>query len=337
MATVRIAAVAVARPPYRIEQNDAVRLLAVGDRRVQAIARAAQIDTRYLSLPPAEVLALGGAGERNARYRSIAPDVAEPALRDVVRAAGDVGFLAVSSCTGVALPGIDVELARRVALPVDTARVPIAEAGCAGGVVAIARAADFARAHEHRDAVALSVETCCLAFHRDDDESTLVSNLIFGDGAGAARIERGDGPGFQIIDAMSAIMPDSAEMIGFDLRDDGLHPILGRRLAEILAPAAREAAVALLRRNELGLADVDAWLLHPGGSRVLRALVCALDLRDEHAPWSWASLRECGNSSSAAIFDVLHRAWADVPAGALCVAMAFGPGVSIESLLLRRC
>lgn len=337
MTTVRIAAVAVARPPYRIRQDDAVRALAPGDRRVQVIARGAQIDTRYLSLPPEEVLTLGGAGGRNARYRTIAPDLAEPALRDVVRDARDVGFLAVSSCTGVALPGIDVELAGRVGLPTDTARLPIGEAGCAGGVVAIARAADFARAHEHRSALALSVETCCLAFHRDDDESTLVSNLIFGDGAGAARIERGPGAGFEIIDAMSVLVPDSTDMIGFELRDDGLHPILGRRLADTVAPAARDAAVALLRRNELGLADIDAWLLHPGGSRVLRAVACALDLREEQAPWSWASLRECGNTSSAAIFDVLHRAWTDVPAGALCVAMAFGPGVSIESLLLRRC
>ena len=56
----------------------------------------------------------------------------------------------------------------------------------------------------------------------------------------------------------------------------------------------------------------------------------------EKTRWSWDSMREFGNTSSAAIFDVIRRYNDDAVENPLALVAAFGPGVAIELLLVRR-
>jgi alkylresorcinol/alkylpyrone synthase len=333
----------VAHPEIRLSQEEAAARLAArvsDERRIRAVARGTKIDGRYVVLPPDQISALGSIGERNAIYEKVAPGLAMQAVSGLALGCKDeISALVCSSCTGYMVPGWDVELVQRLGLRPGTARLPITQAGCAGGVVALARAADFLRVRRGRGLV-VAAEVCSLAFHADPEEGNLTSALIFGDGAGALLLDAtdGDAEALEIVDSASLLVPCSREVLGFALTDGGFYPQLGRELANFLPEPVREAVMALLKANDLRLHDAGFWLVHPGGPRILEAVQQSLDLRDDDLRWSWQSLREFGNTSSAAIFDVVRRYLdeAGAPAG-WGIVMAFGPGVSIELLLVRRC
>lgn len=338
---VRIAAVTAAHPPLAIRQAEAVEGLAAAlgkRRRLEAIARASRIERRAISAPLETLLALDGIAERNLRYRAAAPALARQVAAPLLAGAAPPGVLVTTSCTGYHLPGWGSGLVEALGLPCDVARLPISEAGCAGGVVALRAAAEALRARPARPALAVAVELCSLSLHLDAEDGNLTSSLIFADGAGAARLEAGPGPGLELLDAASMLLPGSAHLLGFELRADGFFPILRRELARSLSGATAAAAARLLARHQLGLRDVAAWLVHPGGPAILRGLESALGIGHRRTRWSWDSLREHGNTSSAAIFDVLRRYLDDAPEpGAIAVVAAFGPGVAIELLLVRAC
>ncbi|MGI8925153.1 MAG: type III polyketide synthase [Tepidiformaceae bacterium] len=343
MGIVRIAGAAVAHPPLRIGQAEAARHIGAfveDQRRVAALARGTRIASRAIALPAEELAALGGIEERNGVYHRIAPALARAATEAVLPPGNRraLAFLATSSCTGYTVPGWAVDLVEDLSLPYDTVRLPITEAGCAGGVVALSRAADYLRGREGKAALAVAVEVCSLAFHPGGGDGNVTASLIFGDGAGAARLETGGGPGLEVVDTLTHLIPGTKALLGFDLTDRGFYPVLARELVDAL-PAATERAVSLLLgRNGLCAGEIGAWLLHPGGARILAGLERALGLRRERTRWSWDSMREFGNTSSAGIFDVLRRYIEEGgPPGRWAVICAFGPGVSVELMLVRSC
>jgi len=317
----------------------AIGALGGNQRKATLIARGSCIRERAIAVPVAEIGTLGDIEARNRQYQELAGPLALEAFGALVAAeARDrVGCVATSSCTGYGVPGWGSQLVESLGLRCDTARLPITEAGCAGGVVALARARDFVTAHPGRAALAGAAEICSLSFHPGGDDGNLISTLIFGDGAGAALLEDGPGPGLEILDSASMLIPGTREALGFDLTGRGFYPVLSRRLATLLAPATRAAVVALLRRNGLDCHGIGAWLMHPGGARILAGLEAQLGVRRERNHWAWDSMRDFGNTSSAAIFDVLRRYLAEPRSnGELGVVAAFGPGVAIEMLLVRR-
>ncbi|HXH20960.1 MAG TPA: hypothetical protein VNN10_02945 [Dehalococcoidia bacterium] len=338
---VAITRVTTARPQYRIDSGRASTLIgaAVGDaRRAAAIARGSRIRERALALSPDAIGKLGSIEERNAVYRRVAPLLALEVSRGALSGikASTVGCLASSSCTGYMVPGWDVEVAQACGLPREALRIPVTQAGCSGGVVALSLAAAWARQNPGRPALAAAVELCSLAFQADPEPGNLVSTLIFGDGAGAALLEPG-GDGLRVVGSRSVLLPCSREAIGFDLTDTGFYPRLSLDLADMLPEPTLAAVRALLETRGLHLPDLSYALLHPGGPRILDNLQAALGLPARALRWSQESLAAQGNTSSAAIFDVLRRYLDDpqAPRGWGVVA-AFGPGVSIELLLVHR-
>lgn len=349
MEPVRIVSAATAHPEHRISQAEAARRIGelaadgrrmgiIARRKVAAFARASQIESRALVLPSDEVQQLGSIEQRNDVYRREAPVLALRAARAALGEARReaISALISSSCTGYSVPGWGVELAEELRLPCDTARLPITESGCAGGVVALARAVDYLRSRAGVSALAVAAELCSLSFHSGGDEGNLTASLIFGDGAGAALLQTGAGPGIEVIDSASILIPGTRGALGFDLTDRGFYPVLTRELVTMLPPAMTEAATRMLRKHGLELRQIGAWLLHPGGARILTGIESGLGLAREQTRWSWEAMREAGNTSSAAIFDVLERYLAGPRTPEYALIAAFGPGVSIELLLVRR-
>lgn len=337
---VRIRRVAVAHPPFRVAQKHAAETLGrlTGfPRQVAAIARGSGIESRAIAVELDRLLNLQGPYQRNLVYREVAPQLAARAVCGVLPQGVRPGVFATTSCTGYHLPGWAPAVMETLQLPRDMFRVPLTEAGCAGGVVAIRCAAEVVRGQQ-RAGLAASVELCSLSLHLDPDPGNLTAAAIFGDGAGAALLEPGPGAGLEIVDASSTLVPGSREMLGFELRDVGFFPNLARELVEVVPKAASQAIDALLERNELGVADIAAWLVHPGGAAILRELQKTVGFDPGRAGYAWASLKEFGNTSSASIFDVLRRYMEEEPReGAWAVIAAFGPGVAIELLLVRAC
>jgi alkylresorcinol/alkylpyrone synthase len=238
---------------------------------------------------------------------------------------------------------VDAHVANALSLGPRLARLPITESGCAGGVVGLARAADYLAAHPDRAVLLLALEFSSLTFQRWDRSPTnVVSTAIFGDGAAAAVLVGGRHPRagaalVRVRDAESVFFPGTTHLMGFELRNEGLQILLDKRLTPFVRRVIVPAVDGFLSRRGLARADIRHFVLHPGGRRVVEAMSERLGLGPADLAPTEAVLSEHGNMSSVTVLFVLdeilrrHRP----ETGALGLLGAFGPGFAAELALLE--
>ncbi|OBJ89615.1 stilbene synthase [Mycobacterium asiaticum] len=312
-------------------------------------ASTAGVDERNLALPLARYPELTSFTEANNAYIEVATELGERAILSALDAAGieprEVDAIVVVSSTGMAVPTIDARLISAVGLRPDVKRIPLFGLGCVAGAAGMARVHDYLRGFPGDVAVLLSVELCSLTLQRDDVSiPALIGVCLFGDGAaavvatGADRIPQGHNEFRQpqIVATRSRVIPDTIGVMGWDISSDGFGLVMGREVPQMADDYLRDEVDDFLAENGLSIADISAWVCHPGGPKVLDSIENALDLPPEAVAHSRSSMREQGNISSVSVLDVLRRTVADPPAdGSFGVMIAMGPGFSFELLLLR--
>ena len=334
-------------------------LFPLGGRRLDAAMALfdhAQIETRH------SVLALPEIGQRRTLtetmrvYADSARELGQRVARDCLRRAGvaptEVDLVVTVSCTGIMIPSLDAYLMNELGMRRDVRRLPITELGCVGGAAAVARAADHLRGWPGHRALVVSVELPSLSLQPlDTSQDSLVSSAIFGDGAAAVLIA-GDGvtcarardrdrdrdaEAVRILDTISHTIFASTHALGFDLHEDGFHPVLAKDVPALLRAEIGGVVGTLTERAGIRPDELSALVLHPGGRKVLNAVEEALGLTRETTQPSWDILREYGNQSSASVLFVLDRWLKDrrPTPGTLGLMAAFGPGLSAEVLLLQ--
>ena len=94
---------------------------------------------------------------------------------------------------------------------------------------------------------------------------------------------------------------------------------------------------AFLAQHDMTRDQVDSWIMHPGGPKVLEAVADALGLRNGELQLSWDALQRVGNLSSASVLVVLDEVMTHrrPQPGARSVLAAMGPGFCSEMLLLE--
>ncbi len=296
--------------------------------------------TRYFAEPLASLMERRTQSQQTDAYlehaRVLARQVCCEALERSGIAPSDIGLVIGVSCTGLVLPSIDAELIPLIGLRPDVARLPITELGCGGGVAGLARGLDYLRAYPQRSVLLFAVEIPSLTFQPDDHSlDNLVAALVFADGAGAVVLRAGEGlPGWTLEHSGTVLVPEGARHLGYELRDGGLRVILSRELPDVVERYLRGAVETFLEEAGLRLADLDAVAAHPGGPRIVDAIERALDLHPDALATSRSVFAGNGNASSAGIFFVLEELQRRGTQGRV-LAIAFGPGLSIELALLR--
>jgi alkylresorcinol/alkylpyrone synthase len=344
----RLAAVVSAMPPHAVGREETtaalVRLFPAEDPGfVAGLVERSGVERRHIALPLEQTLTARDFTARNAAYRRVALDVAERAARGALERASlaprKVDVLIDVSCTGVAIPALDVALAPLLGLRSDVLRVPITESGCAAGGLALGLAGRLAT--QGHTCLVLAVELCSLTLCPGDTSRTnLVSAVLFGDG-GAAAVVRPDEDGAQAgaprLSAVgSHLFPGTERMMGFDVGTHGLRIVLQRELPLVLEKHVAATVHGFLAAHGRGLADVGLHLMHPGGRRILDTYVERLALAPEAVAFSREALRRYGNLSSASILTVLELvldAGAAPPPGTDAFSFALGPGLSAELAL----
>jgi predicted naringenin-chalcone synthase len=255
------------------------------------------------------------------------------ALADAQLEPGDIDMVISVSCTGYLVPSLEVRLAAEMGMRADIIRLPLTELGCSGGAAALAAAHRHLAAYPQSRVLVVAVELCSLSFRPDDRSlDNLTAAMVFGDGAAATVLGGDGGPDcLQLVHATSRIVPNSTSVLGFDLRDSGFHVVLDRRLPR-LVEASLAGAVADFRASRR-IEALDFYAVHAGGPRIFDAVQSALRLDDEALAVSRRVFSEVGNLSSASILFSL-AALPETPGEGL--AIAFGPGVTIELAHLRR-
>ncbi len=343
-------------PPFRYEQEVVTRWVREWleedggtSSRLLSVYASAGVKTRASVVPIEEVFRPGDFETQNDRYREIAKATGVDLARRTLTAAGlsprEVDLVVSVSCTGFMIPALDAYVADCLGMGPRLVRLPITESGCAGGVVGLARAADYLTAHPDRAALVLAVEFSSLTFQRWDRSATnVVSTAIFGDG-GAAVVLVGPehpraGSGLaRLLGAESLFFPATTHLMGFRLRNQGLQILLDKGLTPFVRREVVPAVEAFLKPKGLTRQDISRWILHPGGRRIIEVMSERLGLGEADLAPTEAVLAEHGNMSSVTVLFVLdevlraHRP----PPGARGVLGAFGPGFGAEFALLEFC
>lgn len=295
--------------------------------------------TRHLAQPVSSLMARRTQSQQTDAYLEHARGLARTVCCDVLAQTGerdDIGLVIGVSCTGVVLPSLDAELIPVLELAPTVGRLPITELGCGGGVAGLARAVDYLRAYPERAVLLFAVELPSLTFQPDDHSlDNLVAAMVFGDGAGATLLRGGDAPhGFVVEHCGTALIPGGAASLGYELRDGGLRVVLSRELPQVVEAHLRDAVESFLAEAGLSLSDIDLVAAHPGGPRIFEAIERSLDLPPDALTASRRVFGDYANASSAGIFFVLDALEKSEATGR-ALAIAFGPGLSIELALLR--
>ena len=340
----RLVALATAVPAYPLDQEAVVERArhlfagAVDLDRVLPVFASSGIRRRYSAVPLDWFEEPHGWPERNRRYLATALDLLDGATGRALDRAGmrpsEIGAIVVVSTTGIATPSLDALLIERMRLPRTVQRLPIFGLGCAGGVIGLARAATIAAAMPNQAVLFLVVELCSLTFRRDDRaKSNIVATALFGDGAAAAVLRcRGEGPA--VIATGEHTWPQSLDIMGWEVAEDGLKPVFSRDIPRLVADKMGAAASDFLGRHGLRLADIDCFVCHPGGPKVIDALEHAFGLSPGVLEDARAVLRNYGNMSAASLLFVLERALERPWERALLTAL--GPGFTAGFVVLGR-
>ncbi|MCU1459052.1 MAG: chalcone and stilbene synthase domain protein [Actinomycetia bacterium] len=311
------------------------------DRVGRYLWRRAEVDSRHCVVDPrSEDISHWSTADRMRRYVDEAMPLGKAAIGAALEQSGvapaAITSFTVVSCTGYATPGIDVLLASSLGLQPRTRRTVLGHMGCHAALPGLAVAADSVTAHGGTSLV-LCLELCSLHEQPPDaDPQQAVVHALFSDAAGAM-VVRDDGPGLEVVEISSTTDWASRDAMTWTVTDFGFRMTLSPDVPRLLAVQVREQVDGLLARHGLQRGDVAHWAVHPGGPRILDVCADELALDDAAMAPSRDTLREHGNCSSATIVLVLDRLLRDdpPPAGAPVVAMAFGPGLTLETALLK--
>ena len=368
---VTLRSIEVAVPPTVLEQPQLRDLVAaqpglsrLGARLATAAFNASGIERRHTVLPE---LAAGAGTGRTAFYDPATGHLLDPStgVRNAVYAreadglfvraaaaalagcagigAGDVTHVVTASCTGFHSPGPDYRIVRSLGLPPTVQRTHVGFMGCYAAFPALRQATAICRADPEAVVLVAAAELCTLHVRVRDDQDTVVGASLFADGAAAAVVtgrDLGDAPALQLDDFASVLTPVGEDAMAWSIGDNGFEMVLGSYVPHIIDEHVESALAPLLARDAAlaGRAhrDVEHWAVHPGGRSILDKVESALGLSPEQLRPSREVLRDYGNMSSATVLFVLRDVLARATAGERVCAMAFGPGLTVESGLFTR-
>ncbi len=343
-----------ALPEHRYPQGEIteafVDVVAKGDLNPDVLRRFhrnAGVDHRHLAVPLERYAAMQDFTESNDLFIEHAAALGSRAVEDALKAAGltpsDVDLLVSATVTGLAVPSLDARIASLTGMRPDVKRMPLVGLGCVAGAAGVARLHDYLLGHPDQVAVLVAVELCSLTVQRDDvSVPNLVASGLFGDGAaavvacGPAHPAAAPSP-VRVVETRSRLYPDSERTMGFDVTGNGLKIVLDAEVPTIVRRYIRDDVDGFLSDHGLSRADVDFWVCHPGGPKVIEALQDSLEVPQEALQVTWDSLAAVGNLSSASVLHVLADTLRTRPPapGSWGLMLAMGPGFCSELVLLH--
>ena len=331
-----------------------------GARLAQKIYRSSGIDTRYSAIHDlgpgsGERLFFDKAGHflspstkvRNDLYTEKARPLFSKTAQDLLagcQAFGpeDVTHVITVSCTGFFAPGPDFYVVKDLGLKPETQRFHIGFMGCYAAFPALKMAEAFCTADPDAVVLVVCLELCSLHLQPSEDIDDIIATSVFADGVGAALVSARNPdhsqPSLQIETFASTIAPDSESDMAWTIGDHGFDMVLSTYVPRILEANVSAIVDGLLSQKGLLREAVHHWAIHPGGRAILDKVEEGLSLEKDALNPSRDVLSQYGNMSSATILFVLREMMksAVVRPNERIYAMAFGPGLTVESALFKR-
>ncbi|MCE7792589.1 type III polyketide synthase [Salipaludibacillus sp. CUR1] len=353
-----IVSVSTEIPPYRMSQQETKELVynlfsssyPQIDRLIKVFDHS-EIRERQFMGPKEWYLEPHTFSEKNSLYVEAAVELGTKAVQKSVQEAStyidcsleDIDAFIFVSSSGISTPTIDAKIMNKLSFSPHIKRLPLWGLGCAGGAAGLSRAYDYCAAFPEAKVLVLCIEFCSLTFARDDrSKSNLVGTSLFGDGVACALVA-GDQAvsksrfSFPFISGtQSTHMPDSEDIMGWDLQDDGLHVIFSRDIPHVIENWLKPNVTTFLSKMSVDLEEITAFVAHPGGKKVLQAYEQALNFKESMTDIPRKILKDHGNMSSPTVLYVLKEFLKDKRSeGEKGLVAALGPGFCSEILLLE--
>ncbi len=285
-------------------------------------------------------------GARNRCYREHAGklviDAGRRALENAAGfTAGDITHVITVTCTGFYNPGPDLDLIEGLGLGERTERYNIGFMGCYAAFPALRMADHFCRARPDAVVLVVCVELCSLHLQFREEVDSLLANALFADGAAAvivsARAPKDGHPVLAMESFTSALAPEGARHMAWEIGDHGFNIRLSTYVPDIIAGNIGGIVDQVLQQGRWCRDDIGTWAIHPGGRAILDHVENELQLSPGPLEDSRETLRQYGNMSSVTVLFVLHRILnrRGLKEPHPICAMAFGPGLTIETALLE--
>lgn len=282
-----------------------------------------------------------GTAKRNLLYKEKAPLLAEEVSRKALAAWGgdpqEITHIISVSCTGLIAPGLEFLLIDKLRLSNKVERLGINFMGCFGAFKGLAIAKALSLENKKHRVLLVCTELCSLHFQKEFSKDTLIGNALFADGAAAVVVgmhpRHFEKPLLELKTQASEALSETQDLMTWEVGDFGY---LMRLSASI--PAHLQTHITPFVKRVVGNErsfDECSFAIHPGGKAILNAIAkaCCIDHKDLSA--SWTILNQFGNMSSPTFLFVLKEILKN-HSKEWIVGLGFGPGLSVEGLLLKR-
>ena len=363
-----ICAIGTANPKHKIPQMqiagfmaDALQFDQSDTRKLAALYRVSGIDSRHTVLSDYEqqngdftffpntpgLEPFPAVAQRMSAYREHALPLSIRAIQDCLAQLPefellDISHLITVSCTGMYAPGLDIEIISELGLSPTVERTAINFMGCYAAFNALKMANSVCKAHQEARVLVVCTELCTLHFQKSIEHDHLVSNALFADGAAAVLVSSEPQTGFNLeLEAFHCeLMPDGKKDMAWHIGNSGFEMTLSAYIPELIRKGIRQLSANLLARLSLELDEIKWFAIHPGGRKILEAIEQELGITKHDNRFAYSVLREFGNMSSVTVLFVLQKLLAELQPenqGEHILSFAFGPGLTMESMLLKIC
>ncbi|QPC46649.1 type III polyketide synthase [Mangrovibacillus cuniculi] len=356
-----IQAVGIAELPYKISQEESKKFAkelfsdSFDDiERLLSVFQNGEIKSRAISMPMEWYGEDHSLSEKNDLYIKKSVEFLKKSIEKCFQKAEvcgvnvdltDIDAIFMISTTGFATPSLDAHIMNELPFSPTTKRIPIWGLGCAGGAAGLARAREYCLAFPEAAVLVCSVELCSLTFMKNDtSKSNFIGSSLFSDGAatvlmtGRENKKRTKNPVPFVLESQSNLMPNSMDVMGWKIGDEGLHVIFSRDIPSIIKKWLRPNIEELLHKKQWNFSEIDTLIAHPGGKKVMDAYRESLDVEESLLHSSQKILSNYGNMSSCTILyvleDIMEQKYGEGTKG---IAAALGPGFSSELSLVEWC
>lgn len=262
------------------------------------------------------------------------------------------------------VPSLESLLLNRLDFSLDIKRQALSGVGCLGGAQGLARVNDYLQGHPTEAAILFTTDPSSGlwqgSIHSDltellgqlpEDPSqysniimTLVVAALFGDGVGTVLLAGDEHPlvkqgkaKLKIIGTQSLLMPHTEHLMALPLTDYGFRQIIRPEVSDYVKGGVRKAVASLLEKTGVSLDEIVCWMVHPGGPKILDAIVEEFQLEPDTLQVSWDILAKIGNIASATILCILDETLSrpHPPTGSYGLIISMGPGFAQEAILVQ--
>jgi predicted naringenin-chalcone synthase len=336
----RIAGLTVSNSDATHSQAEVLaRLGLTGDEFAERIFARCGVEHRHLNLSDDFL-----AGTLQARTAVVEEELMHHSLLAIEQLGIDpqrIGTVVTSSLYSLGLPTLAHRLVDHYPMNPTTDKYHITGVGCASAVPLMRMAANSLHQHPGKDSLVVAAESMSSILMRATDEdprAKTVGSALFGDGCAAAVLSNdpdADGPTIVASQVHHIGGTLGAVSLACSAEDSYLH--LARELPDLAGAGLLRVTENFLRQSDLERADIDHWMVHPGGRRIIENVQSALELSDAQTAISWEALANHGNIGTPSIFYVLQDtvAHCNPQPGEHGLAVTIGPGVTVGLMLLQ--